>query len=211
MTIFTAKSNLIRILMICTTLWAISSIGARAATATYVIPTNISDTDLASLSTQGDGNGFLVGFRQTLGILLNTRIGGTSGGNISVFTLAPSQGIARATISIGVYNNGNPQFATSRNVRAGNSRSIGNLFSRGCGVLGGCNYIEIFTYRSRRGANGVNVDYITVDGEVVQVTSPTPEPSAWALMIVGFMAVAMRLKALRKRRLQPHHTMPSLA
>jgi hypothetical protein len=194
------NSLLIRILMITAVSWLSIVAPAKAATATYVIPASISSPELAALSTQGDGAGFLIKFQQTLGIVLDQPVGVSNGGNITVFTLQPDLGRARATIRIGTYNNGSPQFVGSRNINAGRSRSVGNLFRRGCGVLGGCDYIEIITTRIRRGENGVNIDYITVDGEVVQVASPTPEPGAWALMIIGFAAVSMRLKALRRRQ-----------
>ena len=142
---------------------------------------------------------FLVALNQMLAIVLDTPIGVTSGGRVSVFTLPPSSGNARAIIRVGTYNGGSPQIVLSRNVRAGRVRNINNLFSNGCGILGGCDYIEIITTRVRRGAAGVEVDYIEVDGQLVQVTSPTPEPAAWAMMILGFAFTAYRLKALRPR------------
>lgn len=196
------NDRFIRIVMIVAGLW-LGGASAHAATATYVIPSIIGEPDLSELSTQGDGEGFLLGLGDTLGIVLDDAVGVSSGGNISVFTLAPDSGAARATIRIGNYNNGAPQFAISGNVRAGNTRSFTNLFNRGCGILGGCNYIEIITNRTRRGADGVDVDYVTVDGELVQVASPTPEPSVWTLMILGFAAVALRLKALRRNGATP--------
>ena len=145
-----------------------------------------------------------------LAIVLDTPIGVTSGGSVSVFTLPPGSGNARATIRIGSYNAGSPQIVFSRNVRAGQVRNLNNLFNRGCGILGGCDYIEIITTRVRRGAAGVSVDYIEVDGQLVQVTSPTPEPATWALMILGFTITAYRLKALRRaRRTAPQSFAPA--
>lgn len=172
---------------------------AHAATATYVAPSSISGPDLSALSTSGDGAGFLITLGQTLGIVLDTPIGVTSGGSVSVFTLAPSTGVARAQIRVGSYNGGSPVIAFTRNIRAGNNRTINNIFRRGCGVLSGCDYIEIITTRTRRGAEGAAVDYVEVNGEIVEVTSPTPEPSAWAMMIIGFAGLAARLKAARRR------------
>ncbi len=178
--------------------FAAAPMSALAATATFVTPTSMTATDQTALSAQGDSAGFLVGRNQTLGILLDTAIGVTSGGSVSVFTLSPELGRAHARIRVGNYNGGSPVFATSRNVRAGRNRTFNNVFHRGCGLLGGCDYIEIITNRTRRGAAGVEVDYVVVDGEVVMVTGPTPEPSTWVLMIIGFVAVAWRLKHLRR-------------
>jgi hypothetical protein len=116
-----------------------------------------------------------------------------------VFTLPPASGNARARILIGAYNGGSPIFLRGRNVTAGNSRTItaNNGLVNGCRLLGGCDYVEIITTRTRRGAAGVEVDYVVVDGEVVEVASPTPEPTTWALMIIAFAGVAWRLKAMR--------------
>ena len=192
------NGRFIHILTIAASAWLCAA-SAHAATATYVIPSDIAEPELNALSTQGDNAGLLLGLGDTLAIVLDDLVGDVSGGNISVFTIAPDTGASRATIRIGRYNNGAPQFAISRNVRAGNTRNFTNLFNRGCGLLGGCDYIEIITNRTRRGADGTRIDYVTVDGDVVQVASPTPEPSVWALMILGFAGVAMRLKALRRR------------
>lgn len=194
--------SVFRIVMIAAITAAIMASPAQAATATYIAPSTISGPDLTALSTSGDNAGFLVGLGQTLAIVLDTPIGVTSGGSVSIFTLAPSSGRARAVIRVGSYNGGSPTIAFSRNVRAGNVRNINNLFRRGCGILSGCDYIEIVTTRTRRGAEGVEVDYIVVNGEIVEVTSPTPEPPAWAMMIIGFGAIGLRLKAHRRARRQ---------
>lgn len=189
--------NLKRIVSMIALALVIAPLSATAAT--YVVPATMSPADQTALSTSGDNAGFLIGLNQTLGIVLDQPVGATPGGRVSVFTLAPLVGNARAVIRIGSYNGGSPIIATSRNVRAGQNRNINNLFRRGCGILGGCDYIEIITNRTRRGAAGVEVDYIEVDGEIITVTSPTPEPSTWALMILGFAAVALRLKQTRKK------------
>lgn len=170
---------------------------AQAATATFVAPRDITDAEANALSTTGDNDGYLIELNSIFGIVFDQPISGSGGDNISIFTLAPSTGTARATIRFGIYNGGSPQFVSSRNIQAGNSVNVSNLFQRGCGILGGCDYIEILTTRTNRDAEGVEVDYIDVNGEVVTITSPAPEPDIWLLMISGFALVAWRLKKLR--------------
>lgn len=172
---------------------------ASAATATFIEPSSIGASDLDALSAAGDGGGFLIALGETLAILLDPAIAADTENSISIFSAAPANGTAFATIRIGSYNNGSPEFVASRNFKAGNSVNIGNLLQNGCQLLGGCDYIEIVTTRTTKGAAGVEIDYVTVDGEVVAVTSPTPEPATWALMIVAFAGLAARLKARRRR------------
>ena len=176
----------------------LTPMSAHGATATFVQPATITPSDINALSTSGDNAGFTIGLGETLALLLSQPIGAVAGVNdrVSIFSVA-TPGLARATIRIGAYNNGSPQFAVSRNFRDGQNRNVGNLFNRGCGILGGCDYIEIITNRVRRGSQGTQVDYIVVNGEVVQVTSPTPEPATWMMMIAGFVIVAARLKQQR--------------
>ncbi len=174
---------------------------AHAVTATFTDPAAMTDDDRVALSTSGDGEGFLIGLNQTLGLLFDAPILTNAGDSLTVFTLPPASGVARARILIGAYNNGAPIFVRGRNVIAGGSRTINANASlrNGCRLLGGCDYIAIITTRTRRGAAGVEVDYVVVDGEVVEVASPTPEPTTWALMIVAFAGVAARMKTLRRK------------
>ena len=180
-------------------------------TATYTEPSVMDPTDLAALSTQGDNAGYLIGLNQTLGIVLDAPIATNSTSNVTIFTLPPSSGAARARVRIGTYNNGSPTFVASRNLQAGQSLDVSNIFQSGCQLLGGCDYIEITTTFTRRGAQGVEVDYILVDGELVEVTGAQPEPGIWALLIIGFAGTAMRLKSLRRRKMRtpPLRTAPS--
>lgn len=176
---------------------------AFAATAVYVADAEIDAGTLEDLSTADDDAGYLIALNETLGIILDPAIASDAKNNITIYTVAPSQGSAHATIRFGSYNNGDPIFVASRNVKAGSSVSVKNLLQNGCQLLGGCDYIEIITTRTNKGAGGVEVDYITVDGQVVEVASPTPEPKTWAMMIIAFILVAVRLKALRKRAFRP--------
>lgn len=171
---------------------------AQARTATYVSPPRYDPAAIAAVSTSGDAAGLVVALNQTFALVFDQPFGVVKNtDNITIFTLEPERGDARATVSFGVFNNGAPIIVRTQNVNAGNRVSISNLFQQGCSVFGGCDYIAITTTRARNGATGVPVDYISVNGEVTDVQSPTPEPNIWALMIVGFVSVAWRLKAAR--------------
>jgi len=50
------------------------------------------------------------------------------------------------------------------------------------------------------GPGDPNVPQHFLPGDIFGPSSPVPEPSTWALMILGFAAVALRLKASRTRR-----------
>ena len=115
-----------------------------------------------------------------------------------MFTIAPTTGAARFTISFGRYNAGAPIVTASRNVNAGGTVTVKNLFQSGCNAFGGCDFIMITTDRANRGASGAAVDYVSVNGEPVVAVSPTPEPSAWLLMIVSFGMIAARAKHVRR-------------
>ncbi len=172
---------------------------ARAETATFSEPAVVDERDRAALSTQGDNAGYLLGLGDTIGIVFDTPLDLSRGDRISIFSLPPQTGAARAQIRFGSYNNGSPIILATRNFRAGNTRNLrisGGLLS-GCQLLGGCDYIEIVTTRTRGGAAGVEIDYILVDGRLVEVTTAQPEPQTWALMIIAFLLVAARLKSRR--------------
>ena len=172
---------------------------AHARTATFVAPTPITAGDAAALSLSGDGAGYFMGAGASFGLLFDEPFGLVQNeDDISIFTLAPSVGNVRLNVSFVSYNPGAPSFVRSRSVNAGNSIGVGNLFQQGCAVLGGCDYIEVTVERLQGGAAGAEIDYVDVNGEVTTVAAPTPEPGAWALMIIGFAALAWRLKAVRR-------------
>jgi hypothetical protein len=182
-------------------LLAASPAGAR--TAVYLAPPALAPAELSAASASGDGLGLTIGLNETLAILFSQPLGLVQNSDtITIFTLPPPSGDARGTISIGAYNGGAPIIVRTRNINSGNSISIGNLFQLGCAQIGGCDFVAITTDRARRGASGVVLDYIDVNGEVTEITAPAPEPRAWALMILGFVALAARLK-LRRVRARP--------
>lgn len=58
------------------------------------------------------------------------------------------------------------------------------VFSDECATIGGCNSVLV----NATGANAFNVS----------VVSSAPEPSVWALMLIGFFGLAWRMKAARR-------------
>lgn len=179
---------------------AASVAAADARTATYVefAPLSLDAAALTALSTSGDSAGPTVSLGQMIGILFSEPIGAVAGDSVSIFTL-PSAGTARATISFGSWNAGAPTLVWSRQVNAGSAIRINNLLQRGCAALGGCDFIRIVTDRQSSSSPGVTFDYVDVNGEVVTVVEAAPEPDAWALFVVGFAVVALRLKVARRR------------
>jgi hypothetical protein len=171
---------------------------ASARTAMYVSPDVIDQAALSAVSRSGDRTGLAVPLNETFALYFDVAFGiEKNADKVTIFTLDPSVGDARGVISFGRYFNGSPVIVRTQNINSGASFSIGNLYQMGCGKIGGCNYIAVTTERARNGATGVIVDYIDINGEVTEVSAPTPEPSAWTLMIAAFAAVAARLKARR--------------
>lgn len=68
-----------------------------------------------------------------------------------------------------------------------------------CTGLGGC---DVFVVQAWGGGTTLALD---------SALGPNPEPSAWALMILGFIGVASRLKVSRRRRFPPMAVTPAYA
>jgi len=173
---------------------------SNARTATFYSSTPYDDAALASLSSATDRAGPTVSLNNWIALLFETPFGTSKSDNVSIFTLPPRVGDARITVSFGRLIAGLPVFVETKSFNAGNTFSIGNLFQQGCFALGGCSYIFIQTTRQRGGAPGATIDYVSVNGEPTEVVEPTPEPAAWAMMMIGFAGVAWRMKAARRRR-----------
>ena len=173
---------------------------AEAASAVFYSSTPYGPSMTTALSTAGDGAGALLPLGEWFALLFSAPIGTTQSDSVTIFTAPLTLGDARLTISFGSYNAGSPTYVWSRTLNAGSSLSINNLAQKGCQALGGCDYIFIQTTRQRNGAPGVTIDYVDVNGEIVEVTEPAPEPSVWALMLIGFGGAAWRLKKARRLR-----------
>lgn len=183
---------------------------AQAATATFDSSMPYSPGPMTALSTPGDGLGQLVPLGEWISLLFTQPFGVSRSDTVSIFTLAPPVGDARLTISFGSWNNGSPVFVDTKSVNAGNTLTVSNLFQRGCSALGGCDFIFITTTRQRNGATGATVDYVSVNGEPTDVAAPTPEPSVWVMMIMGFGGVAWRLKAVRRQSASSAYGEPAI-
>ncbi len=174
---------------------------AFARTATFSSSSPYDDATLTAFSTAGDNAGPLVTLDNFIALLFDQPFGTARSDSVSIFTLPPPVGDARLTVSFGRIIAGLPVFVETRSFNAGNTLTINNLFQQGCFALGGCNYVFIETTRQRRGAPGAVVDYVSVNGEPTEVIDPTPEPAVWAMMMMGFAGIALRLKSLRRRGL----------
>ena len=168
---------------------------AEARTATFDSSMPFTPGPRTTLSTAGDGLGELVPLGEWISLLFSQPFGVSKTDTVSIFTVAPPVGDARLTISFGRYFNGSPIFVDTKSVNAGGTLTVNNLFQQGCSAFGGCDFIFITTTRQRKGATGATVDYVSVNGETTEVAAPTPEPSLWAMMIIGFAGAAWRLKA----------------
>ncbi len=195
---------------------AFASTAAQAATAVFVTPSTPTASQATSLSTQGDNAGFQLFLGQTLALRFNDPVVALAGERTSVFTLAEANAASDASIDVivraGLFNNGAPIIVGERSVQAGAALNLVGPVLSACRALGGCDYLEFILGNARNGANSATIDYVSVGGEVVQVAgpdpitgvaSPTPEPQVWVLMILGFAAVAWRMKALRPQLAQP--------
>jgi hypothetical protein len=174
---------------------------AQARTATYDSNMPFTPGPMTALSAGGDNAGQFVGLNQWISLLFAQPFGVSKSDTVSIFTLLPPSGMATFTVSFGRFNNGSPIYADTRTVQAGSTLTINNLFQRGCSALGGCDFIFIKLTKTKGAATGATIDYVSVNGEATEVTAPTPEPSSWAMMILGFAAVAWRLKAQRRSSL----------
>ncbi len=179
--------------------FALFAAPAAAETASFVSPETISQDDLTALSTRGDRAGVTVNPGMSLQLLFDQPFGAVPGDRVSIFTLPPASvfGFALGRVRVGVFDNGAITYLGQGNFLSGQRINISNLFNGGCGAFGGCNFIEILTRRTGGNAEGVRVDYVQLNGEVVSVAAPTPEPSSWALMIVAFGVIAWRCKTNR--------------
>jgi hypothetical protein len=171
---------------------------AHALTASFSSSQAMTNAQIHSLSRTQDAAGPFISLGQWIGLLFSQPFATTRGETVSVFTLAPPTGSAQFTVSIGRYNNGALVFVANRNIAAGSTLTVANLFQAGCSVFGGCDFIQITAHNGKRGATGASVDYVSVNGEAVIATSPTPEPSTWAMMMTGFWLVAWRAKAIAR-------------
>lgn len=175
---------------------------ANADTATFVTPITGNPATVAGAS---DGTGVLVSPGATVGLLFSEAFalfdsnGSAINNDVSIFALSDF-GSALATVRFGQYNNGTPNFVFTQQINpqpGGAEINLNFLAFVGCGAIGGCDFIE-FTGVDNFGGSSVILDAIAFsDVSLLSVTSATPEPGMWALMLLGFFLVALRLKHAR--------------
>lgn len=167
----------------------------------------LDNADLESLAAV-DGDGYFVPRGQTLVVELATAFATNNFDQIlNIYYSNPNRGRRLLGINFGYEVNGvvqwvlaTPQFFQTR----GNGTLNLTGFANSCSVAGGCTYLS-FTAGSQ--GNGVVVDALGINGQILtpgQAAAPTPEPGTWALILLGFAAIAWRLKttktAARRRR-----------
>lgn len=115
-------------------------------------------------------------------------IGPTGAGGGLAFTIAPTTGLTNL--------NGAPSIFEFTQVPGTGIFSVPtDTFASGCSTIGGCNTIVIGTSGFGATSTGGAIDGGTLT--FAAVVAASPEPTSWALMILGFFGVAWRLKLQR--------------
>ncbi|MGF1544026.1 MAG: PEP-CTERM sorting domain-containing protein [Parvularculaceae bacterium] len=192
-----------------------SATPAAALTASFVNNTTFNANDAAALSSD-DGVALTLGLNVVLELQTDELFAmSRANDDIAFFTLNPPGGGApRLQIQIGVRDENGDVGLVLTNTRTANGGvvRIRNLFREECAAFGGCNFIRLVTRRENRNDFGAQIDYIEADGTVIDVAAPTPEPGAWALMLIAFGGVAARLKARRREQaLAPRDLVTAIA
>ncbi len=181
-------------------MWSINICAAYAESAVFLPPNSLSQTEITAISSSGDNAGATISQSQSLQLLFDQPFATSRADNVSIFTLPPvGGGLAIGEIRVGIAGENGVQFVGRRFFLTGSNVSLNGFIENRCARLGGCNFIEILTRGTTPTAQGVQVDYIQINGEVVSVAAPTPEPQIWALMILGFVSIAWRSKKLRRQ------------
>jgi len=176
---------------------------ASAETATFTTPVTGNPGDVVGAA---NNSGVLIGNGETLGLLLANSFGVLSADgsqslrDVSIFVLT-SAGVADGTIRFGRFNNGAPTFFHTQGFSTsltGNQIDFNFLGFVGCGTLG-CDFIQITTNGANNGANGVIFDAATFNNVAISnFVSSAPEPSVWAMILMGFFMVAWQMKRNRR-------------
>ncbi|MEL6370669.1 MAG: PEP-CTERM sorting domain-containing protein [Pseudomonadota bacterium] len=176
----------------------ITSVPALAATASFSAPV-ATPSDIAG---SPDGNGVLITPGLSALLIVDPRFATAPGETVEIFAVTGGPGSANARLTFGQFDGttfsaGHSQVFNS----AGGSVSLNFLFFTGCAPLG-CNAIQVESLAAFAGATGFALDAVSVGGTfLTAATNPVssaPEPTTWALMILGFMGLAWRMKAGRR-------------
>ena len=173
---------------------ALSAMPARAATTIYATSVFSSTSTLNPNSALNAPNGSAA-LIQPLGDIVLQYAHPLTGASISA-SLLPVAGFNVLAVSIGEVISGLATFSGEFvlvDTGAGGVLSA-DLTSHCASVsLGGCSLLRVRNAGSLLGSTGVQLDAIS------GVTT-APEPAVWALMILGFIATAFRLKTVRKSK-----------
>ncbi len=199
----------LHIFMVVIGLWLFQSQHAHGASATFIGPKQLNEIETAAISTAGDNASVLVARSPSLQLLFDQPFSASGNDNVSIFTQPISGGAAIGEVRFGRLDGDNFQFAGRRFFLSGSTVSLNGFVERNCASFGGCNIIEILTRATSQNVEGVQVDYIQINGEVVSVTAPTPEPHIWGLMILGFLGIAWRAKTVRYQVAQTQRPPPT--
>ncbi len=182
---------MLRNLVISAVVLCAASIGTASAAVT-VYPVNIFSqtgvTNAGNALGAPDGAAAVIGNGGSLVLEFNRWLVG----NTARFDLVANGVFAAGAVSIGHVVGGVATFSAESNFNTIFGAGIVQTFdlSTQCAAISvnGCSLVRIRT------TNTFFSSGIALDG----LTSSAPEPGAWALMIVGFIAMAGRLKMLRR-------------
>ena len=181
-------------------IWAVLCAPAYGETATYLSPTDLTADEVTALSVAGDNAGVTIARSESLQLLFDEPFPTSVTDDVSFFTLPPNGGgVAIGEIRLGQYVDGEIRIVRRGLFFTGQTISLSNFTKNQCASIGGCNFVEFITRATSSTAEGVRVDYVQINGEVVSVAAPAPEPGVWALMITGFVGVALRSKQVRRQ------------
>ena len=115
-----------------------------------------------------------------------------TGGNTALFYVGQTDGAGWFS----ALNN------TSVTLSVGTNNISSAALSSYCVGLGGC---DVFVVQAWAGTT------VALDSALDAITASAPEPSAWALMILGFIGLAWRVKALRANGARRFARQPAFA
>ena len=168
----------------------------------------------------GTGSGNLVGNTpatarlnrgQTIGLFYGAGAGiGSVGGSRLFFNItAVNNTVTYVWVRLGNWNGTTFTSANAAGQLAPNGTATGNIyaqvtgagavtvfvapFATACQAIGGCNAL-VFGNSTFSSAGSFF--------RISSLVAATPEPSVWAMMMLGFAAVALRMKSLRRRSLR---------
>lgn len=170
---------------------ALSAMPAKAATTIYASSVFSSSSTLNPGQALGLPNS-AEGLVQPLGDIVLKYAYPLTGASISTYLL-PTAGFNVLAVSIGEVIGGIATFSGEFvMVDSGVGGTLTADLTSHCASVSaaGCSLLRIRNAGSLLGSAGVRLD-------AVSGVTTAPEPAVWALMIVGFIATAMRLKSVR--------------